>query len=97
MRSREVVARSQANRLFRQNRAHVRGKDSEIIRSEEQTPSEQDAPNISRSPHRTEELRNQIVLEDPTIRQPVGDEHHENHEKPRLMRKRDHRYLYRHM
>ena len=77
-RGREVVARSQANRLFRRNRAHVRGRDSEITRSEEQTPPGQDAPNIPRSPHRTEESRNQIVLEDPTVRQPIGDEHHEN-------------------
>ena len=45
-RGREVVARSQANRLFRQNRAHVRERDSEITRSEEQTPLEKDAPNI---------------------------------------------------
>ena len=55
-----------------------RERHSEITRSEEQTPPGQDASNTPRSPHRTEESRNQIVLENPTIRQPVGDEHHEN-------------------
>ena len=33
-RGQEVVARSQANRLLRRSRAHVRGRDSEITRSE---------------------------------------------------------------
>ena len=43
-RGREIVARSQTNKLFRQNKNHVRGRDGESTRKEEQIPPGQHAP-----------------------------------------------------